>query len=175
MTARFRFLVAAAMRLPLLAGLVLWLGSAGCATAPEAPTLEASLVNLRFTRATVFETVAEVDVRLENLAPEDLEVTGAVHRLTVNGTSLGRGLVSTRLPVPRLSAASQAVEFHLRNFSLARSLQELTRRRVLSYELESTVYVARPGGGQRTVRLRKSGELDLQRVAPAGTLSGSAD
>lgn len=147
-------------------------GWLGCATAPDEPTLEASLVNLRFTRATVFETVVEVEVRLENVSPDDLRVTGASHRLTVNGTSLGRGLSSALIPVPRLSGATQTVEFHLRNFSLARSLQELTRSRVLTYELDSTVYVGRAGGGQRAVRIRKTGELDLGRVAPSGSVSG---
>lgn len=146
---------------------------AGCATAPADPVLEASLVDLRFTHATVFETVAAVEVRLENVSPDDLQVTGAVHRLTVNGISLGRGLASTTVAVPRLSGATQAVEFHLRNFSLARGIQELTRSRVLAYELDSTIYVAKAGGGQRSVSLRKAGQLDLDRLAPAGGVSGS--
>lgn len=161
--ARVRNLVLALL-LPLL-----WIPGGGCTTTPEEPALEASLVNLRFTSATVFETVAEVEVRLENVSPDEVQVTGAAHRLTVNGINLGRGLSPDRLAVPRLAGVTQPVAFHLRNFSLARGLQELVQSRMLSYELDSTLYLAGSGGrGSRTVRLRKSGELDLNRVSGSG-------
>lgn len=143
------------------------LAGAGCASSPEEPFLEMSLADLRFTRATVFETVAQVQVRFENISPEDLQITGAAHRLSVNGASLGRALASDTVPVPRLQGATQAAELHLRHLALARTLHEISQSGLVTYELDSTVYVRRAGRGERAVRLRKTGELDLDRLAPA--------
>ncbi len=145
-------------------GLLTLLVAAGCASAPEEPVLEVSLANLRFTQLTLFETTAVLDVRLDNLAPEEIRVTGGSHRVTVNGIKLGRGLTGESMPVARLASAVQPVEFHVRNLSMARSIQELSRSRLIDYELESIVYVARPGGGDRTIRVRRTGQLDLQAV-----------
>jgi LEA14-like dessication related protein len=143
-------------------GLLALLVAAGCASAPEEPVLEVSLANLRFTQVTLFETTAILDIRIDNVAPEEIRVTGGSHRVTVNGIKLGRGLTGESVAVARLASAVQPVEFHLKNLSLARSVQELSRNRLVDYELESVLYVARPGGGDRTIRMRKTGQLDLQ-------------
>lgn len=142
-------------------GSVCMMLACGCATTPEEPTLEAGLANLRFSQATLFETVAVLDIRLENLAPEEVRVTGASHRVAVNGVKLGRGMTGETLTVPRLGSALQPVEFHLRNLSVARTLHELSRSRTIDYELESTLYVQRAGGSERAIRVRRSGRLDL--------------
>lgn len=145
-----------------LATLLLVIGP-GCATAPEEPVMEVGLADLRFTHVTVFETTAELDIRLENLMPEAVQVTGGSHKVTVNGVSLGRGVTGEALPLARLGTGVQRVEFHLRNLSMARSIQDLGRNRVIDYDLESTLYVARPGSRDRTVRVHRSGQLDLNR------------
>lgn len=152
----FRGLAPAAAAAALLA--------AGCATVSGPPPVEISLSDLHFTDATVFETVAVADVRLENLAPEEIRVTGAVHRLAVNGTSLGKGMSGQTVAVPRLGSAPQQVEIHVRNFSLARTLREIAQSRVVQYTLDSTIYVAREGGRDRSVRVTKSGRLDLNQA-----------
>jgi len=143
-------------------GLLALVFGAGCARAPDEPVLEVGLANLRFTQLTVFETTAVLDIRLDNLSPGEIRVTGGSHRVTVNGIKLGRGLTGETLPVPRLASAVQPVEFHLKNLSMARSIHDLSRSRWVDYELESIVYVARPGGGDRTIRVRRTGQLDLQ-------------
>ncbi len=138
------------------------LGGFGCASAPDEPTLEVGLANLRFTQMTVFETTALLDIRVDNLAPEEIRVTGGSHRVTVNGIKLGRGMTGESMPVPRLGSAVQSVEFHLRNLSLARSIHELSQSRLVDYELESTLYVATASGrSDRTHRVRRTGQLDL--------------
>lgn len=144
--------------------LALAFASGGCATVPEEPFLEAGLANLRFTDVKVFETVALLDIRLDNISPEAVEVTGASHRVSVNGVKLGRGQTGESLAVPRLGSAMQVVEFHLRNYSMARTIHDLGRHRSLDYELESTLYVRQSNGRDRAVRLKRSGRLDL----PAG-------
>lgn len=141
---------------------------AGCATTPEEPALDTRLVNLRFTDATVFETAAIAEVRLENISPADLEVTGAAHKLTVNGRKLGRGLAAAGVTVPRLGSTTQSVEVHLGNFSMARTLEEISRSHVVEWELDSTIYVRPPGGRERTVRVHRNGNLDLNRLGLSG-------
>lgn len=144
-------------------GLLLLAG--GCASVPEEdPPIEVTLADLRFTEATVFETMAVAEVRLANVSPSEVRVTGAAHKVVVNGRRLGRGLSSAEVTVPRLGTATQRVEFHLRNISMARTLHELAQARVVEYELDSTVYVAGPGGGDRTLRVQRSGQLDLSRL-----------
>lgn len=143
--------------------------TSGCATAPEEPPVEVSVTNLRFTRASVFETVGEVELRLENLSPEDLQVTGASHKLTVNGVKIGRALSPDALALPRLSGASQVAECHLRNGALAKVIREMARDRgtATSYTLVSTLYVSRNGGKARSLTVEKSGALDLKDWVPA--------
>jgi LEA14-like dessication related protein len=143
-------------------GLCTLLLGAGCATTTEEPVLEVSLANLRFTQLSLFETTAILDIRLDNVSPEEVRVTGGSHRVTVNGIKLGRGLSGEHVAVARLASTVQPVEFHLKNLSVARSIHELSRSRRVDYELESVLYVARPGGSDRTIRVRGTGQLDLQ-------------
>jgi LEA14-like dessication related protein len=145
-------------------GLFTLLLGAGCVSAIDEPVLEVGLANLRLTQATLFETTAILDIRLDNLAPEEIRVTGGSHRVTVNGVRLGRGLTGESVSVARLSSTVQSVEFHLKNLSMARSIHELSRSRLVDYELESVLYVARPGGGDRAIRVQRTGQLDLQAV-----------
>ena len=145
-------------------GLLALVLGAGCARAPDEPVLEVGLANLRFTQLTVFETTAVLDIRLDNLSPEEIRVTGGSHRVTVNGISLGRGMTGDTITVPRLGSSIQTVEFHLRNLSVARTIHDLGRSRVVDYTLESTLHVGRPAGSDRTVRVRNAGRLDLQGV-----------
>jgi LEA14-like dessication related protein len=151
----------------LLAAAVIAIG--GCATAPEEPTVEVSVTNLRFTRASVFETVGEVELRLENLSPEDLQVTGASHKLTVNGVKIGRALSPDALAMPRLSGANQVVECHLRNGALAKVIGVMARDQgtATTYTLVSTLYVSRQGGRARSMTVEKSGALDFRDWVPA--------
>lgn len=148
---------------------LLWTLWSGCATAPSDPPLEVSVVHLRFTSASVFETVARAELRLENLSSEDLQITGASHKLTINGVRIGRGLSPDTLGVPRFSGVNQEVECHLRNGALAKVIGDLARGRGTSatYVLASSLQVAR-GGRSRTLQLEKSGTLDLKDWMPAG-------
>lgn len=134
----------------------------GCASTPSEPPLEVAVTNLRVTGATVFETTAIVELRYDNLTSEPVTVTGASHRLTVNGLRLGRALSSESFDVPRLSSATHGIEVHLRNLALARLVNDLGQSRAASYQLDGTVYVSSARGAQRAVRIERSGTLDLQ-------------
>ena len=62
---------------------------AGCALFGPKPDAEVSLVDLNFTGMTLFETTADVAVRVENRNPDPITVEGGVHRVSVDGTDLG--------------------------------------------------------------------------------------
>jgi LEA14-like dessication related protein len=127
------------------------------------------LVNLRFAQATVLETTVVADIRFENVAPADLEITGAAHKIVVNGRRLGRGLASTPITVPRLGSSIQSVEVRLGHLSVAKTLDEVARSHLVDYEIDSTLYVRTPGGRERSMKLHRKAILDLSRMAvPAG-------
>lgn len=141
----------------------------GCASGPvEDASLDVRLVNLRFVQATVFETTVVADLRFENVAPGDIEITGAAHKIVANGRRLGRGLASTSMVVPRLGTAIQSVELRLGNLSVAKTMEELTRNPLVDYQVESTIYVKRSGDRERSTKLVRSGILDLSRLAVEG-------
>ncbi|MBL9137967.1 MAG: LEA type 2 family protein [Verrucomicrobiales bacterium] len=146
-----------------------WIVAGGCATTPEEPPVEVSVTHLRFTRATVFETVGQVELRIENLSPDDLSLTGSSHKLSVNGVKIGRALSPDALTLPRLSGVGQNVECHLRNGALAKVIGELARDRgtAATYRLVSTLYVSRAGGRSKSLTVEKTGSLDLKEWMPA--------
>lgn len=146
-----------------LALMAAWLG--GCATQPEDASLDMRLVNLRFAQATVLETTVVADIRFENVAPADVEITGAAHKLVVNGRRLGRGLASTAITVPRLGSSIQSVEVRLGHLSVAKTLDEVSRSHLVDYEIDSTLYVRASGGRERSMKLQRKGILDLSRMA----------
>jgi LEA14-like dessication related protein len=159
---------------PLLARLALsvcvlaaaWLG--GCATQPEDASLDMRLVNLRFAQATVLETTVVADIRFENVAPADVEITGAAHKIVVNGRRLGRGLASNSITIPRLGSAIQSVEVRLGHLSVAKTLDEVSRSHLVDYEIDSTLYFRAAGGRERSTKLQRKGILDLSRMAIPG-------
>ena len=157
-----------AFALHLLAGAVILLGN-GCATTPSEPPLEVRLVDLRFGQATVFETTATVTMRVENLSPEPIRVTGASHKLTVNGLRLGRAQGSVSLPIERLASGTHELEVHLGNVALARTVESIQRTRALQYELSGTVYYEDARGRARSVRVDRSGQVDEQNFRSPGS------
>ncbi len=139
----------------------------GCVSTPSEPPLEVAVTNLRLVDATVFETTAVVSVRYDNLTAAPLRVTGASHKLTVNGLRLGRALASDGMEIPRLGSATHDVEVHLRNLALARLLHELGQARTATYTLDGTIYVAGSHTADRRVHIQRAGELNLDSLRAA--------
>lgn len=150
----------------LLAGL---LTIAGCATLPETEDFEVSLVDVRPTQATAWETTAVFTVRLQNAGPEAAVIEGAAYKIYLNDTYVGQGLSNERVEIPRLGTTTQPVELHLKNFTVARKLYGASKTLQASYTVRSTLYLASANGGaKRTVRTSKSGSIDLNEFAAPG-------
>ena len=98
--------------------LVAALALSGCASlglvAPDV-----SLVDLKFTDLTMFETSGIFTVRLTNENPEPMFIEGGVYNLYLGGWRIGKGLSDHRVEVPPLSTATDEVELHLSNLAIA--------------------------------------------------------
>lgn len=137
-----------------------------CVTAPDPEAFEVTVVNLAGGNATVWETEAVVTVRLQNATPNDITITGAAHKLYLNGTYVGQGLANETITVPRLSSTTQNVTVHLKNFTVVRKLIGMQETRVAAYKVRSTIYGAPGGGTPRSFRAVKEGSVNLDPLLP---------
>ncbi len=142
----------------------------GCVTPPDPESFDVSLVTLAGGNATLWETEAVVTVRLQNATPNDISITGAAHKLYLNGTYVGQGLSSEAVTVPRLGTTTQNITVHLKNFTVVRKLIGMQETRVAAYKVESRIYGAVAGGGSRSFRAMKEGSVNLDSfLHPADT------
>ncbi len=148
---------ASARILTLAAALVL---SAGCASFGLTPP-DVSLVDLKFTDLTVFETSGIFTVRLTNENPEPLFVEGGVYNLYLGGLRVGKGLSDHRLEVPPLSTATDEVELHLNNLAIATQLRSIYDSGVADYRIKGKVYVEGTYG-RRRVTIENEGRFDFK-------------
>jgi len=130
--------------------------------APEPPEL--TLANLKFTDATLFETNATATLRVINPAPEAIEIQGASLKLIVDGHTLGRGVSQAQLRVEGLSTASFDAEFHINNASAVFRLRQIMENRVMDYAIRGKLYLVETSGRQRSVRIDRSGHLDIDQT-----------
>lgn len=122
---------------------------------------DVSLVNLRFTDLTVFETSGVFTVRLTNENPEPMFVQGGVYNLYLGGFRIGKGLSNRRLEVPPLATATDEVELHLSNLAIASQLRSIYDRGVADYRIKARIYVE-TGYGRRRVKVENEGRFDFK-------------
>jgi LEA14-like dessication related protein len=121
---------------------------------------DVSLVDLELTDMTVFETTAELTVRIGNPNPEPLVVTGSAFELFLDGRSIGRALASERVEVPRLGTATQIAELQVSNVALAARLATVLEKPELEYRIRTKLWLERPYGS-RKIRLDHRGRLTI--------------
>ncbi len=122
---------------------------------------DVSLVNLKFTDLTVFETSGVFTVRLTNENKEPLIVEGGVYNLYLGGLRVGKGLSNHRLEVPPLSTATDKVELHLSNLAIATQLRSIYESGVADYRIKARVYVE-GGFGRRRMTIENEGSFDFK-------------
>ena len=155
-------------RLPWMSSLALTF-LAGCVTAPDQDAFDVSVVNLAGGNATLWETEAIVTVRLQNATPNEITVTGAAHKLYLNGTYVGQGLANEVVTVPRLGTTTQNITVHLKNFTVVRKLMGVQETRTASYKVQSTIYGSPGGGTPQSFRAIKEGSINLDQILPPPT------
>lgn len=151
-------------RLALLALALACLALGGCASFRRASDeVSVTLVNLRPLESTAFETRLVLTVRVTNAGPEPLRLSGARHRLALNGRSLGSAVTPEALEIPGLSSTTQEATFNLSHLSLLPLVQELRRDPAARYEMDSAFFGA--GARSRGLTTRHAGRLDLSAFA----------
>ncbi len=162
---------------PAVAILTLIALTTGCATLGMIKP-DVSLVNLKFTDLTVFETSGVFTVRLTNENPEPLIVEGGVYNLYLGGLRVGKGLSNHRLEVPPLSTAIDEVELHLNNLAIATQVRSIYESGVADYRIKARVYVE-GGFGRRRVTVENEGRFDFKTegdvVAPDAAIDAKFD
>jgi len=150
-------------------GITTWVG--GCVMAPDADAFDVTVVTLAGGNATLWETEAVVTLRLQNASPNDITVSGAAHKLYLNGTYVGQGLANETVTVPRLGTVNQNVTVHLKNFTVLRKLIGMQQARTAAYKVQSTIYGSPGGGTPRSFRAMKEGSVNLDEfLPPPGTV-----
>jgi LEA14-like dessication related protein len=133
---------------------------AGCSGA-SGPSV--SLVTVKFEDATALETTAKFTLRLSNENAEPVHITGAVHKIYLNGLYLGKGLSDQTLDVPRLGTVTNDVTVHLSNLALVTRLKSIIESRTFEYRVISTFH-----GKSWPSRMRSEnvGKLELKDLVP---------
>jgi len=164
--ARFR-LIAGRMKTLFLGLTCLTSILCGCATQPGP---RVSLVNVRFTEATTFETTALFTVRLSNESPDVMRLDGGTHKIYLNGLYVGEGLNNEPLELPRLATVTQDLTVHLNNLLLATRIKPIIESQSFDYRIRSVLYGKSPSGHLRSDNV---GRLDLKDFQPTpGIRSG---
>jgi LEA14-like dessication related protein len=140
----------------------------GCATLSREGGIAVSLVSIRPVETSLFETTAELTLRITNESTQPLALAGSTHRLYLNGTYVGRAVTNEKLSIPKLGTSTQKLTAHLENLALMRKAQELGNVPTVDYRIDSRLLAAdEEGGGGFTTT--SSGQLDLSGLLPAGT------
>jgi hypothetical protein len=139
---------------------------AGCATLPREGGVAVSLVSVRPVQSSLFESSAELTLRITNESLQPLSLAGSTHRLFLNGTYVGRAVTSERLAVPSLGTMTQTLTAHLENLVLLRKAQELGNVSTVDYRIDSRLIATEESGGG-TLSARSTGQLDFSGLMAA--------
>ncbi len=117
---------------------------------------EVTVVGMNVERASLWETTARFDVRVDNENEFDLEVERASHLLEINGVRLGKGLSSEGFTIPAFSSTKIPVVVNVSNTTILSRLGKLTSNKVLDYRISSTLY---PKGQNGKIKVYQQGRF----------------
>lgn len=119
-----------------------------------------SLVSAQARQASLFETGADLTLRLTNDGMQPLTLIGSAHRLFVNGSFVGRAVSNEHVILSGYGTATQTVTVYLENLTLVRKALEFGNAPSLAYRLDSQFQPA-DGGHLGGIKTSITGELDL--------------
>jgi len=143
----------------ILLSLGLSLALVSCA-ATRIDTPDVSLVDVRFTNVSLFETTLSADVRILNPNDRPIRLRGAVHRIRLQGIEIGKGLSDSALEVPAFGTALQRVDIHLSNLRMLTRVKGILNSEKVDYRIDSTLSLKDEFGSQKH-RMSHEGTLDL--------------
>ena len=101
---------------------------------------EISLRNIAITNVELFQTTLASTIMIDNPSPEPLNLTGAVHRLYINGKNIGKANSSEAMTIPAFSQSEQQVNFKLDNLTMYSNVKGLIELSSFSYRIDSKLY-----------------------------------
>ncbi len=122
---------------------------------------EVSLVDIRITDLTLFETTARFRLRMHNENPRSLIVDQGIYDFSLNGVSVGRGMTTYPIEIPRYASGEAEVEVYLRNGAMARRLGSILASGGVDYRVDSR-HLVRTGFGRREFDSVSRGSLSLR-------------
>ncbi len=147
------------------AALVLTLLCVGCAALEPTAQPDLTLVDLRISDVTLFETSAEFTLRISNENPDPLKLQGGAFKIDLQGIKVGKGLMSQAVEVPGFDSVTVDVPVHISHLALASRLRSVLEGGKVSYRLRATLY-RETAMGRRRLRSVGSGIFDLSPQAP---------
>lgn len=135
--------------------------TAGCATFPGFTPPEVTLVDVRFTDLTLFESSGRLTVRVANENEEPIRVDGGVYNLFLGGVKVGKGLSDARFEVGRLSTETADVDIFINNLALASRIARIVEEGEVDYRLKGRFYLDRSLGPRR-IRFDRVGNFDFR-------------
>ncbi len=120
---------------------------------------EVTVVGMNVERASLWETTARFDVRVDNENEFDLEVEKSSHLLEVNGVRLGRGLSNEGFTIPAFSSTKIPVVVNVSNTTILSRLGKLTSNQALDYRISSVLY---PKGQSGKIKVFQQGRFGPQ-------------
>ncbi len=99
-----------------------------------------ALTNIEFGNFTFLESTLLMEVRLENENPDDLQLSGAVHELSINGAYVGRGMSDDHFTIPSFGSTLRTVVIHVDNIKLLSGLRSSLSSESFEYRLRSKLY-----------------------------------
>lgn len=131
---------------------------AACALLGPPPKANVSLVDLQFSDMTLFETTADVSIRIENLNTTALTIKGGTHTISVNGSELGTGLSDETLSLAAHSSGIQHVKLHISNLTALTKIKSIVDSKNFDFEIKSEI-TADLNGFSRTIELTQKGRV----------------
>ena len=147
------------LSLPALAAAFLLLWS-GCASFTPTDQASLSLVEIQAANTTIFETTISLTLRVTNETNQPLRLQGSAHKLTLNGSMVGRGVSDAMTDVPALGTATFPVTIRMDNLKLLNQFSNGRLPPELAYRLESRLFTQ--AGQQSGLMVRTEGALDLR-------------
>jgi len=130
--------------------------SSGCSLGARMIEPEISVVGLSFQQASLLETKALFQVRVQNENDFPIEIRRSVHDLEVNGIKIGKGLNANGFSIPAFSSTTVPLDTNISNLSLLTRFKELGSAGALNYRITSTLH---PSSGGRRMTLVHEGNF----------------
>ncbi len=148
------------------------LGAVGCSSTGSQEPLAVSLVNLRVTDTTLFETSLAATLRITNPNPDPLAVSGAYFKLYLDHGKVGDGTYQGPVTVDGLSSTVVEVPFHVSHVSMLRHAFSIMEEEAVDWALKTVVWVEGGMFGRRKVKIVSSGRIDFDDVLDSGPRAG---